>query len=127
MKLTKARKQDNALVVTIAKSFHITEGTKFCPKLTDNGILYAFVNLDHDNFFDFDEDILTDSVSQGYEGQKLINRFKQMKAMLPAALDQLIEESEKEAAKAGPMSQAEFNQEIDCSDEFFRQVQLKKH
>lgn len=65
---------------------------------------------DNDDFFNFDEDILKDLVSQGFEGQKLISEFKKMKKNIPAAMDKLIDEAENE--KLGVMSKEEFEKEI---------------
>lgn len=108
MNITKTRKQGNALTVTVPKSFNVGEGVKLRPRLTDKGIFYEFVN--DDDFFDFDEDILKDLVSQGFEGQKLISEFKKMKKNIPAAMDKLIDEAENE--KLGVMSKEEFEKEI---------------
>lgn len=108
MNITKTRKQGNALTVTVPKSFNVGEGVKLRPRLTDKGIFYEFVN--DDDFFDFDEDILKDLVSQGVEGQKLISEFKKMKKNIPAAMDKLIDEAENE--KLGVMSKEEFEKEI---------------
>lgn len=108
MDITKTRKQGNALTVTVPKSFNVGEGVKLRPRLTDKGIFYEFVN--EDDFFDFDEDILKDLVSQGYEGQELINEFKQMKKNVPVAMDKLINEAEKD--NLGVMSKEEFEREI---------------
>ena len=52
MSTTKTRKQGNSLMVTIPKSFNISEGVKLRPRLTNKGIFYEFV--DDDDFFDFD-------------------------------------------------------------------------
>ena len=51
-----------------------------------------------DNFFDFDTDILKDLVSEGYEGQELIDEFEKLKKKIPQAMDKLSEEAEKEPA-----------------------------
>lgn len=110
MDITKTRKQGNALTVTVPKAFNVREGTKLRPRLTDKGIFYEFVN--EDDFFDFDEDILKDLVAQGYEGQKLISKFKEMKKDIPTAMDKLIDAAEKEAANSNPMSREEFEKEI---------------
>lgn len=110
MDITKTRKQGNALTVTVPKSFNISVGTKLRPRLTDKGIFYEFVN--EDDFFDFDEDILKDLVNQGYSGQDLIKKFKEMKKNIPAAMDKLIEEAEDEAANNAPMSKEEFEKAI---------------
>lgn len=90
MDFIKARKQGNSIMLTIPSSFNIPAGTKFKPYLTTKGIYYKFVD---DDFFDFDEDILKDLVSQGYEGQELIDRFSKMKKAIPRALDKLIEDA----------------------------------
>lgn len=108
MDITKTRKQGNSLTVTVPKSFNVGEGVKLRPRLTDKGIFYEFVN--EDDFFDFDEDILKDLVSRGYEGQELINEFKQMKKNVPVAMDKLINEAEKD--NLGVMSKEEFEKEI---------------
>lgn len=110
MDITKTRKQGNALTVTVPKAFNVSEGTKLRPRLTDKGIFYEFVN--EDDFFDFDEDILKDLVAQGYEAQKLISKFKEMKKNIPTAMDKLIDAAEKEAANSNPMSREEFEKEI---------------
>jgi|SRR5699024_1186434 len=108
MSTTKTRKQGNSLMVTIPKSFNISEGVKLRPRLTNKGIFYEFV--DDDDFFDFDEDILKDLVKKGYEGLTLISEFKKMKANIPTAMDKLIEEAGKE--NVGSMSKEEFEKEI---------------
>lgn len=110
MDITKTRKQGNAVMVTVPKSFNVGEGVTLHPRLTDKGIFYEFVN--EDDFFDFDEDILKDLVSQGVEGQELIDRFKEMKKNIPAAIDKLIGEAEEETAKTHSMSREEFEKEI---------------
>ncbi|QNQ81126.1 toxin-antitoxin system [Lactobacillus sp. PV034] len=92
MDILKARKQGNSLMVAIPKSFNISSGTKLRPKLTKKGIYYEFV--DEDNFFDFDEDILKDLITQGYEGADLIKQFHKMKKTIPAALNTLVTETE---------------------------------
>lgn len=106
MEILKARKQGNSLMVAIPKSFDIASGTKLRPKLTRNGIYYEFV--DDDDFFDFDEDILRDLVSQGYEGTELINQFSKIKREIPSALDRLVEE----AKESKPLSKEEAAKEF---------------
>ena len=49
-------------------------------------------------------------VSRGYEGQELINEFKQMKKNVPVAMDKLINEAEKD--NLGVMSKEEFERQI---------------
>lgn len=104
METTKTRKQGNAIMLTVPKSFNIDAGVTVKPILTDKGIFYKFV--DENDFFDFSEDILEDLVSQGYEGKELITKFKETKNKLPQAMTKLIGEakqgpilSKKEAAK----------------------------
>ena len=108
MNITKTRKQGNALTVTVPKSFHLGEGVKLRPRLTDKGIFYEFVN--EDDFFDFDEDILKDLVKQGYEGQNLVKEFKNLKKNIPEAMDKLIGEATNE--NMGSISKEEFEKEI---------------
>lgn len=96
METIKARKQGNSITLTIPASFNIPVGTKVEPKLTNNGIFYEFVK--DDNFFDFDTDILKDLVSEGYEGQELIDEFEKLKKKIPQAMDKLSEEAEAEPA-----------------------------
>lgn len=110
MDITKTRKQGNAVMVTIPRSFNVGEGVTLRPRLTDKGIFYEFVN--EDDFFDFDEDILKDLVGKGFEGQKLIDQFKKMKKNIPAAMDKLIGEAEKETSNAHSMSREEFEKKI---------------
>ncbi|AHA97284.1 toxin-antitoxin system [Lactobacillus johnsonii N6.2] len=99
----KARKQGNSLMVAIPKSFDIASGTKLRPQLTRNGIF-----VEDDDFFDFDEDILRDLVSQGYEGTELISQFSKMKKAIPGALDRLVEETR----EAKPLSKEEAAREF---------------
>ena len=106
MEILKARKQGNSLMVAIPKSFDIASGTKLRPQLTRNGIYYEFV--EDDDFFDFDEDILRDLVSQGYEGTELISQFSKMKKAIPGALDRLVEETK----EAKPLSKEEAAREF---------------
>lgn len=106
MEILKARKQGNSLMVAIPKSFAIASGTRLKPKLTRNGIYYEFVN--DDDFFDFDEEILKDLISQGYEGNELIDQFKKMKKSIPSALDQLVEE----AKESKPLTKEEAAKEF---------------
>ena len=108
MDVTKTRKQGNALMVTVPKSFNVGEGVSLRPQLTDKGIFYEFVN--EDNFFDFDEDILKDLVANGYEGQRLINEFRKMKQNIPVAMDKLIEQAERETPNS--MTKEEFKKQI---------------
>lgn len=105
METTKTRRQGNAITLTVPKSFNIGSGVTVRPRLTDHGIFYEFVQ--DDDFFDLDESLLQDLVDQGYEGQKLINKFKKAKKQLPKAMDRLIDDSndgvamtKEEAAKA---------------------------
>lgn len=106
METIKARKQGNAIMLTIPKSFDIPAGTVVKPRLTKNGIYYEFVK--DDDFFDFDEEILKDLVSQGYEGKDLIKRFSKIKKAIPKALDKLVEN-----AKAnGPLTKEEATKEF---------------
>lgn len=96
MDTVNTRKQGNAVMVTVPKSFHVPAGVTLKPKLTDRGIFYEFVN--DDAFFDFDEDILKDLVAEGFEGKELISQFKQRKKKLPAAMEKMIGEAENDAA-----------------------------
>jgi hypothetical protein len=95
METVNTRKQGNAVMVTVPKSFHVPAGVTLKPKLTDKGIFYEFVN--DDDFFDFDEDILKDLVAEGFEGKELISQFKQRKKKLHAAMDKMIGEAENDA------------------------------
>ncbi|WP_195921910.1 toxin-antitoxin system [Lactobacillus crispatus] len=106
METIKARKQGNAIMLTIPKAFNIPAGTKLKPRLTKNGIYYEFV--EDVDFFDFDEEILKDLVSQGYEGQDLIKEFSRMKKEIPKALDKLVED----ARANGPLSKEEAAKEF---------------
>jgi len=90
-------------MVAIPKSFDIASGTKLRPQLTRNGIF-----VEDDDFFDFDEDILRDLVSQGYEGTELISQFSKMKKAIPGALDRLVEETR----EAKPLSNEEAAREF---------------
>lgn len=110
MDITKTRKNGNSLTVTVPKSFNFEEWVSLRPWLTDKGIFYEFV--DEDDFYDFDENILKDLVSQGYEGQYLVKQFKKMKKEIPAAMDKLISDAERDAANSKPMSKEEFEREI---------------
>lgn len=110
METIKARKQGNAIMLTVPKSFNVKEGTKVKPTLTTNGIYYEFVR--DDDFFDFDEDILKDLIEQGFEGKDLINKFHEIKRKMPLAMNKLVEE-----AKRGPiLSKEEALKEIGLSD-----------
>lgn len=105
METIKARQQGNSIMLTIPRSFNIPAGTKVKPRLTKNGIYYEFVD---DDFFDFDEDILKDLVSQGYEGQELIDHFSRMKKAIPHALDKLVEEAKAD----GPLTKEQAGKEF---------------
>lgn len=111
MDTTKTRKQGNAIMVTIPKSFKIPAGVTVRPKLTNKGIFYEFVH--DDVFFDFDTDILEDLVSEGCEGQYLISKFKHRKKELSSAMDKLIGEAEVDAK---PMTRKELEKEIGLSN-----------
>ncbi|TSO26629.1 toxin-antitoxin system [Lactobacillus sp. LL6] len=106
VKETKVRKQGNSLVLLVPKSFNIDENTKMIPELTKNGIFYKFAQ---DNFWDFDDKILEDLVNQGYEGKKLISKFKEMKSNIPSAIDEIATKVDKDAQ---PLTQEEFEKEI---------------
>ncbi|WEV40863.1 toxin-antitoxin system [Lactobacillus sp. ESL0681] len=106
MRTVKTRKQGNAVMLSIPKSFGVKEGITTIPRLTDNGIFYEFV--DNDNFFDFNADILKELVSQNYSGQELIDKFLEKKKAIPQAFDKLSEEGAKEPI----MTQEEFEKEI---------------
>ncbi|MGM9982652.1 MAG: toxin-antitoxin system [Limosilactobacillus sp.] len=111
MDTTKTRKQGNAVMVTIPKSFHVPAGVTLRPKLTDKGIFYEFVN--DDTFFDFDENILKDLVNEGFEGESLIQQFRKRKKKIPVAIDKMISEAEVDAK---PMTQKELEKEIGLFD-----------
>lgn len=111
MDTVNTRKQGNAVMVTIPKSFHVPAGVTLQPKLTDKGIFYEFV--DDDSFFDFDEDILEDLVDEGLEGKELINQFKERKNKLPAAMDKLIGEA---TETSSPMTKKQLEKEIGLFD-----------
>ncbi len=111
METVNTRKQGNAIMVTIPKSFHVPAGVTLKPKLTDKGIFYEFVH--DDDFFDFDENILRDLVAQGFEGQELINQFKLRKKKLPDAMDKLIGEAEKDSTT---MTKEQLEQKIGLRD-----------
>lgn len=84
--LTKTRKQGNSLTLTVPKEFNIAEGQTVEPELTEQGILYKFVDTDkEDDFFDFTSDILADLVKEGYTGDHLLTEFNARKAAIPAA------------------------------------------
>lgn len=70
------------------------------------------VDANDRDFFNFDEEILKDLISQGLSGQELLTEFKKMKAMLPKAMDKLIELTEEEVKHTQAMSEEEFRQEI---------------
>ncbi|WP_251547645.1 toxin-antitoxin system [Limosilactobacillus caecicola] len=110
MDIVKARKQGNAVMVTIPKSFNVTAGTALKPQLTNRGIFFEFVN--QDDFFNFDEEILTDLVREGYEGEKLIEQYKHAKHHLSQSMDKLIDEAEIETRSQPAMSREEFEKEI---------------
>lgn len=61
-----------------------------------------------DDFFDFDKDILKDLISQGYEGQELIDHFSKMKNAIPHALDKLVEEAKAD----GPLTKEQAGKEF---------------
>ncbi|QNQ81659.1 toxin-antitoxin system [Lactobacillus sp. PV037] len=93
-------------MVAIPKAFNISSGTKLRPKLTKKGIFYEFVEAD--DFFDFDEEILKDLISQGYEGNELIKQFRLMKNNIPLGLEEL----ESEARKTSPLSKEQAMKEF---------------
>lgn len=110
MSTVKTRRQGNAMMVTIPKSFHIPAGTTLKPILTDKGIFFEFV--DDNDFFDFDTDILSDLVSEGYQGKDLVRRFREQKKQLPSMMDHLINDAEREASHSSPMTKKEFEHKI---------------
>lgn len=107
MDIIKTRKQGNTVMVTVPKSFHVPAGVTLRPKLTDKGIFYEFVN--DDTFFDFDENILKDLVSEGFEGESLIQQFKKRKKEIPVAMDKMISEAETDTK---PMTQKKIEKKI---------------
>lgn len=95
MDITKTRKQGNSITLTVPKSFNIGAGVPVRPRLTENGIVYEFVN-DDGNVWDFDTEILEDLTQKGYSGKKLVAKFKETKKDFSTALDYLISETDKE-------------------------------
>lgn len=39
---------------------------------------------------EFDEEILTDLINQGYEGNALLNKFKEIRAKVPDAMEKML-------------------------------------
>ncbi|MDF7683796.1 toxin-antitoxin system [Lactobacillus sp. ESL0679] len=106
MKTVKTRKQGNAVMLSIPKSFGVKEGVTTIPRLTNNGIFFEFV--DEDEFFDFDADILKNLLEQNYAGKELYNRFSEIKKAIPQAFNKLAKEGAKEPA----MTKEELEKEI---------------
>ncbi len=110
MEILKTRKQGNEVVIPVPSSFNIAAGIPFRPKLTSRGIFYEYT--DDREFFDFDEEILKDLISQGLNGQELLTEFRRLKATLPKAMDKLLELTEQEANTAQAMTREQFLKEI---------------
>lgn len=107
METIKARKQGNSITLTVPASFNIPVGTKVEPKLTQEGIFYKFIK--DDNFFDFDREILSDLISQGYEGKGLIDKFEEIKKQIPQVLQNLSKEAESEPILTKEEAMKEFD------------------
>lgn len=69
--------------------------------------------MENDDFFDFNKDILKDLTSQGFKGQELIRQLSRVKRSIPVAMDKLIEDAEQETVNSRPMSKGKFEQAID--------------
>lgn len=52
---------------------------------------------------DFSKEILQDLVSEGYEGQELVNQFSRMKAEVPRALERMKEEAKRNPVITGSL------------------------
>lgn len=103
----KTRTQGNAIMVTIPKSFNIPAGVKLRPRLTNDSIVFEFVQ--DDDFFDFSSDILQDLIKEGYSGSELLSQFNNRKKALNRSMDKLIEDAEKTAI---PMTRDELEKKI---------------
>jgi len=62
---------------------------------------------------DLSEYILKDLVSEGYEGQRLIEKFKEMKEGIPAALDKMSAEALQNKPMEAGMSLDDFLAEVE--------------
>lgn len=107
MKNIKTKKSGNSITVTVPKSFNISSGVSFKPILMPDGIFYKFA--DKDDFWDFDADILTDLINQGYKGVELVKQFKQSKKSISSAIPKLVEEAKQTGQKT---TKREFEREI---------------
>ena len=41
---------------------------------------------------EFDEEILRDLINEGYEGNELLNKFKEIRAKVPAAMEKMLDD-----------------------------------
>lgn len=115
MEPIKVHKQGNSAMITVPAKFKIKTGTEFIPELRANGIFYRFVQKE-DNFFDFDEDILSDLIQEGISGEQLLIEFKKRRAQIKQGVKKLRDESLVEAANIAATSEAELRKEIGLSD-----------
>lgn len=107
MTVVKSRKQGNAIMVTIPRDLNIAEGVSFEPEVVDDGILYRFVNPQEDEM-NFDREILTDIISEGFEGQDIVIEFEKRKKKVPLAFERLA----REASQNPAMTREELSKEI---------------
>ncbi|SES08003.1 AbrB/MazE/SpoVT family DNA-binding domain-containing protein [Salipaludibacillus aurantiacus] len=78
--------------VCIPKDFYneIGIGKEILMEVVNNRLVIKPVR---EEFEDFSEDILKDLVSEGYEGEELITKFKQRKAMIQPSIEELAQEA----------------------------------
>lgn len=111
MEPIKVRKQGNSAMITVPAKFKIKTGTEFIPELRANGIFYRFTQKE-DNFFNFDEDILSDLIQEGFSGQNLLKEFKKRRANINQGFNKMIDEALLEAKNTPTTSEEELRKEI---------------
>lgn len=105
--LVKTRMQGNSVSATFPKYLGVEAGVELEPTRTKEGILFKFVQDEEDEFFNFDKEILTDVIQEGYQGKEIIEEFTRRKANIPKAFQLLAEE----AKTAKVMTEEEFTRE----------------
>ena len=105
----KARKQGNSLTLTIPRSFHVVEGTLMTATQEGNKLIYEAVAKENDSFFDFDDLILSDILSEDVEKSEILKEFRKRKSAIGPAIDKMIVAESKNAVR---LSREEFEREV---------------
>lgn len=104
--------EDNIKRVKISKERHIRIPKKFYDSLNVSDEVYVeltgksiIIRPITAEIVDFSEYILRDLMNEGYTGEKLITKFKELKTNIPYSLNQMIKETEHEPIITGNLDE----------------------